>query len=1170
MSRFRLDRFEVKSLAKAIYTICAWPSNRAYVGLVDNLNRDFLDYEENRSYGKKSINTYQDFVRFFTEVKENYLLGPFSLEGLEVDTGQVNFFSDINHKYYSIFIGNGSEDVYESCYLADKLSSYNSADTKVWTSILEYENKIIKVLYPKKKIPGLNFSCPDKDFFILIQNHYMSFQNQDLANYFENYKSENSELYSFFSKVNRLPIFLPLMKEVFEEKLEYKKDINKLENISKYALKERLVNNFYNSVVTSPDYLFDVSILNDEGKKFVSNIVALFHNHNCILFIPSGEDSEEVKIKKTLNRSDSIKLYGKKRIGNNVKVEIPSDYVSYQFLEIDNISPNHSKLNLKESNKNIPVSIKDIIGIMNFAHSIGEMAEFIESFMLNHEQNNQETILTSGYSGLFQIWQQENHVINEGAEPSIIFTQPYTQVNANIEFFDSIDANFPYDAGLEFLNPHHWFLREKDSNPEYNSDLSLLGKGNDLFVEIYAYENKSILYCESNTFIEDVKKTDTPLIQSYRETILSGLKRHKLDILKLTKNKYLKIIITSNEIVQANKNKTIIDGLYSKKVIVNDSGMQTVLVSPKWKTILHDSINEHSRIFENNLLDDIVKELDFENYIQLQKKLHIDDSDKRIGAMMNIAVEYFIDPNTDFIEPKDTSFKIVRHIIAEVVHKENIESGTYSDYALMKPLRLFRNQLRDRLVELIKKYDKKQLVYYFLNIHADIIFQVHLHQKRLDDFKKADYIDEDSIKKFENRTIILREKAREYQRVLEYLIEVTLVNGESNKQHKSNKNDREILIAFAKWILNFQEVSDGVNFGAFDWVSMDVESDGVVSLIPTEHAKKISDEIVDSKYKYGNYDYRNNNLDHRYFEMYKNAFFQDTNLDFVVMITVLKFLYENGHVEGLRKNNIISVFKNIVESDVNILAHEFVNYEYGSVEDFYKVIRFLTLDTSKLVNKNGFIPTWEKKKRVHKYSAQPILFINNKLVYSPIALFQVYRDWSIGAENFVLPYQTGMENTKRVLNKWKQEYEKEIVNSVESLFSKNEYDTYINKELYKLDKKSNHPRNIGDYDVIAINRQSHIVWIIEVKYLRLNQTALENIDGQSEYFLSKKSKGQKFLRRVKYFAENLDKIMSNMNYKGHFRLKSFFVTNKITRSQFEQFPFEIVGFNEFKNIVSRY
>lgn len=41
MSIFNFKKYEVNSLATAIYTICSWPSNRKSVGSVDQLNRDF-------------------------------------------------------------------------------------------------------------------------------------------------------------------------------------------------------------------------------------------------------------------------------------------------------------------------------------------------------------------------------------------------------------------------------------------------------------------------------------------------------------------------------------------------------------------------------------------------------------------------------------------------------------------------------------------------------------------------------------------------------------------------------------------------------------------------------------------------------------------------------------------------------------------------------------------------------------------------------------------------------------------------------------------------------------------------------------------------------------------------------------------------------------------------
>ena len=74
----------------------------------------------------------------------------------------------------------------------------------------------------------------------------------------------------------------------------------------------------------------------------------------------------------------------------------------------------------------------------------------------------------------------------------------------------------------------------------------------------------------------------------------------------------------------------------------------------------------------------------------------------------------------------------------------------------------------------------------------------------------------------------------------------------------------------------------------------------------------------------------------------------------------------------------------------------------------------------------------------------------------------------------------------------------------------------------------------------------------------------DSMGDQKEYFSGKKAKALKYKRRIEYFGKNLDKICQNLGLEGKFTMKSYFLTNKIIRSNFANFPFDIVSYNELK------
>lgn len=238
-----------------------------------------------------------------------------------------------------------------------------------------------------------------------------------------------------------------------------------------------------------------------------------------------------------------------------------------------------------------------------------------------------------------------------------------------------------------------------------------------------------------------------------------------------------------------------------------------------------------------------------------------------------------------------------------------------------------------------------------------------------------------------------------------------------------------------------------------------------------------------------------------------------------------------------------------------------------SMEVFYKILDFLVLDVEK-ISVNNIIPIWEKKKRNNKISAKPIIVNGNKIIISPAGLSSLEKEWTDGIMNFILPYDIGLQNTLSTIQKWKKYYENKIVKDLSSLFEDERYITYIDKELYKLDTLGHHPRDLGDYDLIVIDTIAKQIIISEVKYMRLSQTMKDVMGDQKEYFLSKKSKGYKFKRRVEYFENNLITICKNLNLSGNYTLKAYFVTNKIIKSNFNEFPFEVISYNEVIDILS--
>src|SRR5699024_8816450 len=208
------------SIGVSLYAITSWISNRGFVGAVDTLNKSFIEIHDRENQGGNTIETYKDFKEFYKRLERHLNnTGNYLYEDFPIDEGEVKFLS--NDKFHSLLIGNGTENMYECCFLIEKLMSIINENSlkNIWSEILNYETQLTHTLYKSYYTKRESFECPPKEYFEEAQKHYNSFKNEKLHKFFENFESTNHELYSFFTSKEGLPIFLPLLKECFLEKI---------------------------------------------------------------------------------------------------------------------------------------------------------------------------------------------------------------------------------------------------------------------------------------------------------------------------------------------------------------------------------------------------------------------------------------------------------------------------------------------------------------------------------------------------------------------------------------------------------------------------------------------------------------------------------------------------------------------------------------------------------------------------------------------------------------------------------------------------------------------------------------------------------------------------------------------------------------------------------------
>lgn len=1159
MKKKSIFTYDIYSVALSIYTISSWFPNRGFLGIIDTLNKDLLKYES-KINGKNNISNYNDFKIFFEKISKEYKqFNP--KEHFPIDNGAVKFYT--NKRFYKIFIGNGNEDTYDTCFVTDSIVKDFCEYDNVWYEILEYEDRLNnffeKFYEPTPDYSFGDFECPPEEFFFMIKDNYLSFQNTILENYFRNFVSVNNSLYDFFTKNNKYPIFLPLMKDSFLEKIEKEIAKDSLNDSIWKSFWRRLncnFNSFFNSDANS---IFNIELFEECSQKriLLKNTVGMFYKDSIIVFqnkdnVISNEIRDQILenqfIFKGLCQDGEIR---------NVKINPKIPY-KIKFISIDchRISSNYSKyIAFNTFSNEYIVNASSFIGIINFANDLKEIVEYF----IQDEVDNRVFSFSNGLAE-FNVWQESNKLINEGSTEMNLLIGSYHSVNTVFDLFNNFHC-YPFDIKQSFYNIHEW----KKIDVEQTS-LSLILKNNKEEVHIFCFNDKKIIYKVTDLLIEDLDIKNLEVLDSFNEVILNEFDRNKEKILSSIEEDFLEIGLASNNFLKSieKPNVKIRSLNYLKKLIVNYSEKKVLVIfSVNWNKFIENSIKFEILKFENDILLEIIDGLKFLNQNTLFNEIRKTDNNNRTTNINKVQIDYYINLLSKFKAPNKTAFKKVRKSISNIINEIGIEPGEYVETELPMIVNRFRNELRDDLVDLIKKCDKEWLHLYLLNRLSDDITEIELNFKKLQVFSTNNSLDYAKLIKYKDTTISYREEARTYKPILEYLIEENLITNRMSNISINNISIAEEIIAFGKYIFDFQLISDAYHYGAKDWFKLQIKDNFVIEISETEKFLKYSKNIRELKYEYKDYNKRDDNFDIEKLNEVKTAFKKDTKIDFDSFIDFLSVFSNNGTIVEMLEEGILVNYNNVLKGNIQDLANYFIsNFNY-SLENFYAILYFITLDIN-LINPKNVIPIWEKKKRDNKLQAKPIAVFNNDLIFSPVTLYTLKNDWFQGFMNFILPFNIGMKETTKKINEWKKHYENSIVYELGNLFDESRYVKYIDKELYKLDFKGNHPKDLGDYDLIVVDKLNLVITIFEVKFMRLSQTMKDVMGDQNEYFNGSKAKAIKFQRRVEYFENNIARICDNIGLVGKYSLKAYFLTNKNITSNFVEYPFEIISFNRFK------
>lgn len=1127
---------------------------------------------------ENKIKNYQDFKNFYNKIRiliPNFI----SMEDYvpEQDWGELYYF--INNKCYKYLYGGELENTYDHlkffelyhCSLRENLLPITRQDIKKdFISVLNLQEQIIdNIPNEVTEISLGDFKLPNEDFWNKCYSFLYSklnlldifdsktldwysqaepiskniLQEQNFASAFLNGKALNKLFIKKDNKYYILPIrrFTAVLLDIWNDIIS--ENISLLKN-SNDCLKNSIFDYVENKLPYNHVFYRDVAIVLDENKNILQTDAFITYDNKFLFFI-----LEDISIQ------ESLDLY-LENINNQITL-IKEFLNNNQFIEL--VKNNHVERIYKENSYNNDVEIKFLVIHPSLSTSIGmipfeykpefllcpfvDFLQIIDNFKtLDDLFKKLEFIENIDYTGFSSIsdWlafykKNEGELLTGYREYSKLVLEPFFGSNSRYEQLKTF-----------------WNISPKNTINEiapYNWEIEQMGQSNS--VEMYSAHYKMMAICcktaHTEVFIHSFYGIDSDLIKAikfFAEIIEDIFNIHKKGIEEhiffKTHNKLQILVISYKMILKNNinelENYTHNDDTWTIQTVKfkNEFGLRIIFNESK----LYEQIqNTKNRKLVNDLFIDIINKInqrfpDNDNLSILIEQAEIDKNKPTRFMVNSVKKETCFPEYHNVIYPKDSDFIRVQNTIAKILHDNNIQEGQYNLDDAKRIIDLLKQKLIELLDNEINSYNfiKSIPLLITYNDANTNFFEMKDMRIRLSLNHEVDYSREENLAAAHEK--FLRE-AKNYRYLIEKFVQFT---PSGNKI--LDEDSLSYLLALVDWILVMYQHSNVIyyNLLASGLIIKDDKTIETVFLDKTAQQEDIYSLLEVKEELYSN----STNISFTSFmDDYDNLckeFKKDFGFNFQSMINLLTVLSQWSNEE------LCYIVAN--ESDIiNKMKNTLKDFTKEEEDEIPAILDFLTLkqeEVSTIIDKNDSnkifkckdIPVDEFNLRYSRYAIKPLIKYQNAYIWGAYSAQKTGKTFCNHLSNTRLPYKPQKEHTLNFLNNLKKIHEKELVVNTYNIVKK--YTNYVEKEveLHKRDKNGNHPKELGDYDVLAYLQDKNILLNIECKHhlpAYCAKDARKYLDKMYEKDKNGLSAIDRVLNREKYAKDNYKSILKVLN-----------------------------------------
>jgi len=1137
-----MKNYSFKEAHLYVYTINSYVTNKPLFSLAVLLNAalcecpTFLNVEP----------SYQRLVYFFNEVKSIVKETPFIVDTYNI----INDIGECKLKYdgevYSYFLGTG----YDNTYSMVRSIPLFKQNEKVLKDILLYNSNLINKLYDNEEILT-DFCCPTEEFYqriiIILQELIIpdfiinNFEYERNYAYKSHVLKKNKDVYPLFN-VSLLVDYYAYLVENANYNLEEMVNKRLHENFSAFE--------FNNKILYYPCRIIDMS----KNEKIDYIFSARVANGSIFAIDEECEKNvidKEYKLLKECTEEKSVSFV--ERIRRDEKGCLAVNIISGDNIMLS-IRPINSPYLMNDIlNETLlgvfSISFLDLIFLLDFAN-MNEIYEFIKSF------NELEGVQCYNFDVLcsFYVWNHNHKVMFQGSANinTLMYENNMGDIYAH-EFYTNKMVNYPMTCNdWKYDNIYTWDILE---NNRYVSRVNNLFAGT-----MYKLDDTHYVFSDFNIkrFMEFSSTEEGSRHVKLYDDVISVIVREYGNLFTIFKENVIEFMFSPINGFEKSKIKVIDKYVYAEPHIHNNIIM--FLIDFNMEELEKDLKNPKDCSVEIAIIMEIIgaiKRTHYKEYCFFRKEVEKYRDLVPHFKMFEFKMNYHFS-TLGYFDIKTEVFIRARKKISQLLSIKMIKETTFTTSDSFKLEEIFI-YLYKCLENELKEFDKNSVRNRLLN---EISYCISHRDIAVETIKNSEEIQNEKSVEAAYET---KKEMSEFISDLIFLIDIN-----ETIERDAGKNidvaDIQYFIAFSRWIGILKIQSLALEFGD-ESTSLSIDFELLPQLNESESIIAKAALKNEKQKKYTGYNIKNGELDAKFFEKVCVAFENDTKIKLGDLLDFIGFVSIDKKIKGLMINeNVVRCSKNDI--------YEILSNKDFSIEIIDNIIEYLSLDSKllKIADKEyEYIPMHNRTGRNSTILYKPIIKDKDSYYFSPALLYNLKKLLMNGFLDFFPPYHYGLKSVLKVIKKWKEEYEKSIEKDLCEKLKEYEF-TYVNNSvtLSKLDVSAQHPSNLGDYDVIAIDSILKKIFLFECKVINKCGSYFETNRQQKSFFYEEKY-DEKFQRRINYVNNNKVKVLKSFGIDNgaEYEVCSYMVSNKNFVSLYKDVEFDIVMYDEAIEIIGK-